>query len=115
MSPPTWTPGETSDSSLWSQLQQLSKIVALTKMASHPSLDRRPSLPIMPIWAPGGQQGRGLGGRGSEGVSVKSGDEVLLRLIVAPGMSLLISVNWPHSLPLTSLSKPNGKNLGARA
>ena len=39
----------------------------------------------------------------------------LLRLIVGPGMSLLISVNWPHSLPLTSLSKPSRKNLGARA
>ena len=76
MSPPTWTPGETSDSSLWSQLQQLSKIAALSKMASHPSVDRGPSLLIMPIWAPGSQQGRGLGGRGSEGVSGKRGDVV---------------------------------------
>jgi len=37
----------------------------------------------------------------------------LLRLIVDSWMSLLISVNWPHSLPLTSLSKPSRKYLGA--
>ena len=47
MSPLTWTPVETSDSSLWSQLQQLSKIAALSKMTSHPSVDRGPSLPIV--------------------------------------------------------------------
>ena len=76
MSPSTWTPDETSDSSLWAQLQQLSKIAALSKMTSHPSGDRGPSLPVMHIWAPGGQQGHGLDGRGSGGVSGKRGDVV---------------------------------------
>ena len=76
MSPLTWTPVETSDSSLWSQLQQVSKIAALSKMAWHPSVDRGPSLPIMCIWAPGGQQGHGLGGQGFGGVSRRSRDVV---------------------------------------
>ena len=45
-------------------------------MAWHPSMDGGLSLPIMHIWAPGGQQGWGLGGRGSGGVSGKMGDVV---------------------------------------
>ena len=77
MSPPTWTPDETSDSSLWSKLQQLSKIAALSKMASSPSLVSGPSLPIMRIWAPGGQLGRGLGVLASRGISGKMEDVVL--------------------------------------
>ena len=76
MSPSTWNPDETSVSSLWGQLQQLSKIAALSKMAWNPSVDRGPSLPIMRVWAPGGLQGQGLGGRDSRGVSGKSGDVV---------------------------------------
>ena len=76
MSPPTWTPDETSDSSLWAQLQQVTKTAALSKMASHPSVDRGPSLLILRTWAPGGQQGHGLDGRGSGGVSGKRGDVV---------------------------------------
>ena len=89
-------------------------IAALSKMALHPGMDREPSLPIMHIWAPAGWQGRGLGGRRCGGFPA-SGGIWDLRLIVGPGMYLLISVNWPHSLPLTSLSKPSRKNLGARA
>ena len=56
MSPPTWTTDEPSDSYLCSQLQKLSKIAALSKMAWH-GLDRGPSLPTMRIWAPGGSRG----------------------------------------------------------
>ena len=88
------------------------KIAALSKMASSPSLVSRPSLPIMRIWAPGGQQGRGLGGRASGGISSKMGMWFFLGLTVGPVMSLLSSVSWPHSLPRTSLSKPSRRNLG---
>ena len=51
-------------------------IAALSKMALHPGMEREPSLPIMRIWAPGRQQGRGLGGQDSGGVSGKRGDVV---------------------------------------
>lgn len=115
MSPPTWTPDETSDSSLWSQLQQLSKIAAFSEMVWHPSMDRGHHF----LSCASGLQEDSRGGAWVGGVlgkfPARGGMWFLLRHIVGPGTSLLISVNWPHSLPLTSLSKPSRKNLGARA
>ena len=81
-------------------------------MASRPSLVSGPSLPIMRIWAPGGQQRRGLGGRASGGSSSKMGMWSFLGLRGGPATSLLSSVSWPRSLPHTSLSKPSRQNLG---